>query len=83
MAQEMGLINSAYLNKALTLLNLYEMNYAIPANIDKAALLNAMSLDKKVQQGKIRFILPTDAGKVEIFDSVDENIILNALNKLF
>jgi 3-dehydroquinate synthase len=45
-------------------------------------LTAAMLFDKKVRQGKIRFILPTQIGKVIIRDDVPEQIVRAAIESL-
>lgn len=46
-------------------------------SVDK--ILNIMSLDKKVKEGKLRFVLPTKMGEVVINDAVPEALIIEAL----
>jgi 3-dehydroquinate synthase len=44
---------------------------ALPADIDRAALLRHMALDKKNLSAKLRFVLPTAVGRCAIVDGVD------------
>jgi 3-dehydroquinate synthase len=39
--------------------------------LDPEAVLASLQADKKVRQGKVRFVLPTGVGSVTIRDDVD------------
>ncbi len=82
-AMEKGLISQKYFEDALSLLNNYEMDYRIEKNISIDSLYEAMQVDKKVQSGKIRFILPVSPSEVRIFDDVNKQQLNNALKKLY
>jgi 3-dehydroquinate synthase len=45
-------------------------------------LLKTIALDKKVKNGKIRFILPLKIGEVRIFDNINFRKIFSVINKL-
>jgi len=82
-AFERGLIEQEYLDNALNIMKLYDMDYKIAENISKQDLLSAMTLDKKVQSGKIRFIMPVAPAEAGIFSDIDSENILEALEKLY
>ena len=48
-------------------------------NISVEEIINALSLDKKVQYGKLRFILTGEIGSAIIFDNVTDCILRNVL----
>jgi 3-dehydroquinate synthase len=48
---------------------------------DPGQYWKAMGSDKKVRDSKIRFILPTGLGKVEILDDVRESEVIECLNR--
>jgi len=50
--------------------------------LDPQAVLACLQGDKKVRQGRVRFVLPTAIGAVEIRDDVEPEIILRALERL-
>ncbi|MFN3679744.1 3-dehydroquinate synthase [Thermosynechococcus sp.] len=54
----------------------------IPAHFDVEGLLALLQHDKKVQAQKVRFILPTAIGHVEIFDQVPTELIRETLHRL-
>ncbi|MGY6528595.1 MAG: 3-dehydroquinate synthase [Cyanobacterium sp.] len=47
----------------------------IPDTVDKEDLLDSLQLDKKVKAGKVRFILPTEVGKVIITDEITADLL--------
>jgi 3-dehydroquinate synthase len=47
--------------------------------LDPEAVLTSLQADKKVRQGKVRFVLPTGVGSVTIRDDVDPATIKAAL----
>ena len=54
-------------------------NYGLPTltpNIKKKEVKTILMGDKKVRDGKMRFILPTEIGKVDIFNDIEESQFL-------
>ena len=45
-------------------------------------VLRVLQGDKKVKDGKIRFIIPKGIGKVEIYDDINENEIYECLTNI-
>ena len=82
-AEEKNLIAGEYCEKCLNLLDKYEMNYKIDDKINPESLYKAMQVDKKVQNGKIRFVLPANISEVAVFKDVTENQIVKAIKKLY
>jgi 3-dehydroquinate synthase len=50
-------------------------------DLDPAAVLACLQGDKKVRAGRVRFVLPTAIGSVEIRDDVEAGTILAALQR--
>ena len=73
-ALHMGLVDQSLVNLLIDLLKAAKLPTKI-AGIDVESLIQAMSLDKKNKSGSIVFILPTDYGKVDIFNDVDQKLI--------
>jgi 3-dehydroquinate synthase len=48
-------------------------------DLDPDAVLSCLQGDKKVRDGRVRFVLPTGIGTVEIRDDIDADAILAAL----
>jgi 3-dehydroquinate synthase len=53
----------------------------IPTNLDSEAAIDLLQTDKKVKAGKVRFILPTQIGKVTISDRVSSDIVKEAIEE--
>jgi 3-dehydroquinate synthase len=50
--------------------------------VDIEEIITAIQIDKKVKDGKVRFILPTQIGKVKITDEVSTDTIRSVLMKI-
>ncbi len=50
--------------------------------LDKQSVLKTLKGDKKVKDGNIRFILPSEIGKVEIYSDIEETEILKCLDNI-
>lgn len=72
------LISDEYLLEALELIKIYSLAEENP-KFDKKKLLKLMSLDKKVEDGKINFILSTSKSTVECFSDITVDEINSSL----
>jgi 3-dehydroquinate synthase len=54
----------------------------LPSTFETEAVLDMLTTDKKVKAGRVRFIIPTEIGKVEITDQVAAPEILAALHRM-
>ena len=50
--------------------------------LDPYAVLHTLQGDKKVKDGRLRFVLPTAIGHVEIRDNINRDEILHCLDQL-
>jgi len=75
----LGYITEEYYDKATELINLFEFNLPEHPYYPPERLIEAMKFDKKVQNGKVRFVLPTGEGEVNIFDDVDREVLKKIL----
>ncbi|ADG82589.1 3-dehydroquinate synthase [Thermincola potens] len=78
LAQRLGLLSQADLDR----IGLLIAKTGLPVdcgNINKQAMLRKMYFDKKVQSGRIKYILPEKIGRVRITDAVDESDVLAVL----
>lgn len=80
LAYELGLIDRHYVDELITLLKKCSLPTKVEG-IDSSTLIDKMALDKKNRQGDIVFILPTGAGKVDIFSGIDKELIYSILSK--
>ncbi|NJM69086.1 MAG: 3-dehydroquinate synthase [Scytonema sp. RU_4_4] len=51
----------------------------LPSGVDIEAIIEALQVDKKVQAGKVRFVLPTQIGIVTVTDQVPSDTIQEVL----
>ena len=79
LAVRMNIFKNKDSERIKKLVELYKLPTAIPDNISPSDIINAMEIDKKIQRGKIRFVLPESIGKVRIQDSVGRELIKEVL----
>jgi 3-dehydroquinate synthase len=79
LAERLGWIEPATTARLVALIEQFGLPSTIPADLDRAALLEAMSRDKKNQRGRIRFILPRVLGRVELTDAPGEEDVRQVL----
>lgn len=73
LAFKKGLIDENYKQESLNLINRYNLINELP-NVNPLKLIKLMQSDKKVEKGKINFILPTKKSFVECFENESEEI---------
>ncbi|HSA06180.1 MAG TPA: 3-dehydroquinate synthase [Candidatus Gastranaerophilales bacterium] len=78
-----NLIDENYVQKSINLLDDYKMSYKIDKNFTPDDLYESMQVDKKVQAGKIRFILPVSPSEVRIFDDISKEEAITAIKTLY
>ena len=54
----------------------------LPKELDIDAIVDSLQTDKKVKDGKVRFILPTQIGAVTITDQVPADVIRQVLRQM-
>ena len=74
-AIEKGLWSKEELERQRILLESYDLPTEIP-KINKEDVLTILMGDKKVRDGKMRFILPKEIGAVDIYDDVEDSLFL-------
>ncbi len=72
-------IEKSYYDEALELIDLYDL---VPefSYLSKDDLYNEMFLDKKAQNGKVRFVIPNGYFEVGIFSDVSKQSVFEAMN---
>lgn len=78
LARRMNRIDDEFLSRQTALLEALELPTAVP-DFDGDELVRIMHRDKKVDEGKLRFVLPTRLGHVELVKDVRVNDVLAAL----
>ena len=84
LAEQLGRVTADDTERQVRLLNALHLPTTLPAWLrpSPADLLDRMRLDKKSVGGKLRFILPSRIGHVELVDGVPESLVLNVLDHL-
>jgi 3-dehydroquinate synthase len=54
----------------------------LPAVLDIEAIIDTLQTDKKVKDGKVRFVLPTQIGAVTVTDQVPADVIRQVLGQM-
>lgn len=80
LAFRLGRLDQATVDRQYQLLCSLGLSCHLP-RIDPAQLVAAMRHDKKVEHGKLRFILPTRLGRVELVPDVDPQLVERVLDE--
>ena len=78
LAERLGRIGPDETRRQLELLTALGLPAAFPS-LDLDACIASMQRDKKVEHGKLRFVLPSRIGHVELVGNVDRHDVLAAL----
>lgn len=78
LAERLGRVDATLTARQDRLLQRLGLPTALP-DLDPALLLAAMQTDKKVAHGRLRFVLPTRMGNVELVGDVPEDDVLAVL----
>lgn len=81
LAVGMGLIDAAYTTRIESLLTALGLPVA-QEGIDVEAVLGVMRHDKKARDGRIRMVLPTGPGKVDVFGEIEPGKLADAIQSL-
>lgn len=78
LAHRLGRIDDAFVERQQALLAALSLPVAAPP-LDRDRLVAAMASDKKVEHGRLRFVLPTRLGHVELVGGIDAQDVRAAL----
>lgn len=79
-ANHFDMLDAVPMQRLIDLLGRFNLPTSLP-ELDPEAIINLMSTDKKVEVGKIRFVLPTRIGHVEIVSDVPRDILLRSIKE--
>ncbi len=79
LSQKMGWITSKTADQIIRLIEVTGLPSQIPPNLNAEQLLTLMQIDKKVQAGRIRFVLLKAIGKTVVTDDYDPIALKNVL----
>jgi len=79
LAERIGLAEEGTAERTFRLLERAGLPTRLAGDVPADAVMEAMSVDKKARDGKVRFVLPERIGRVRIVDQVDREDILQVL----
>jgi 3-dehydroquinate synthase len=82
LAVELGLWEQSASDRQLALIQKTGLPTQLPAGLDIEAILIALQTDKKVEAGKVRFVLPTQIGAAIVTDQVSAPTIRQVLQRM-
>lgn len=81
-AVELGLWTQAECDRQHALIQKTGLPTQIPAELDVEAIVATLQTDKKVEAGRVRFVLPTQIGAVKVTDQVPSETVKQVLRQL-
>ncbi len=81
-AVKMGLWDQGEFDRQQALIEKAGLPTRIPAGFDRAEILPTLQADKKVRDGKVRFVLPRQIGTAIVTDQVEPAVIQQVLDHL-
>jgi 3-dehydroquinate synthase len=81
LAELLGRIDAELTSRQVKLLRSLGLPTAAP-NLETNALIEAMQQDKKVEHGRLRFVLPTRLGNVELIGGIAEQSVREAIESI-
>jgi len=79
LAERLGRVPASFTERLTRLLSAFDLPTFPLAQWSTDELIEAMRRDKKSQAGKLRFVLPTRLGHVELVDGVPESLVREVL----
>jgi len=79
LAERLGRVDKAFVDRQRVLLGAVRLPLDVP-DVDHDELIELMYRDKKVERGKLRFVLPTRMGHVELERDVEVSDIAAAMD---
>jgi 3-dehydroquinate synthase len=81
-AVELGLWTQEESDRQYALIQKTGLPTQIPADVDVEAIAATLQTDKKVEAGRVRFVLPTQIGTVKVTDQVPSETVGQVLRQL-
>jgi 3-dehydroquinate synthase len=80
LAERLGRVDAKFVERQMKLLSALKLPLDVP-DVDRDELVQLMYRDKKVERGKLRFVLPTRMGHVELVRDVATDDVVAAMNE--
>jgi 3-dehydroquinate synthase len=81
-AVDLQLWDKSSCDRQLTLVQKVNLPTRLPEGLDPEEILNTLQTDKKVQSGKVRFVLPERIGAATVTDRVEDKTVRHILNQM-
>jgi 3-dehydroquinate synthase len=81
LARRLGRVDAAFCDRQERLWNALGLPTRVPAGLAEVDLASIMRRDKKAQSGRLRFVLPSRMGKVELADGVEEALVRDVVRE--
>lgn len=81
-AVELGLWQAAEVDRQQALIEKAGLPTQLPPSLDLTAIVATLQTDKKVEAGRVRFVLPTRIGQVVVTDQVPAAVVHRVLQSL-
>lgn len=82
LSEKAGCATSQVREETIHLLRLYGLPEKIQSALKGESLWSRMTLDKKVKEGRVRFVLPIEVGQVVVREDLPKELILETLHLL-
>ncbi len=76
----LGILSEEVLEKLKNILESFELDTSIP-KLKLEAIMQVLDKDKKVEDGSLRFVLPTGIGSAPVLRIIDKKLIINELRR--
>lgn len=80
LAESLGLIDSQLTRRQRHLLEAFKLPVSMP-QVDRETVMRSIQHDKKSQHGRLRFVLPTRLGHVEVVADVEPELVSKAMKE--
>jgi len=81
LSETIGILNKKDALRIKALIDIFGLPSELPADLNADRLISHMKLDKKVEAGEMRFILPEKIGRVRIQKAIDIDYIKKVIEK--
>lgn len=81
-ADELEIFSHINVQKIWNLLKRAGLPYRLSKKIPENSIIDQLKRDKKVLDGKVRFVLPTEIGNVIIKDDISQETIINSIKRI-
>jgi 3-dehydroquinate synthase len=82
LGEELNCFKPKYTTAVIDLMEKLGLEYKVPEDIKTKDIINSFKYDKKVEDGKARFIVPkASIGRVEIMTNVDLDLVKVAIDR--